>query len=1193
MSETSAKPKYRFAIRRPVAISMIFLTIIVFGWKSYQLLPVTLMPNISYPTLTVRTEYEGAAPEDVEKLVTRPLEEVLSIVTGLVEISSVSSASVSDITLEFIWGTDMNTALQEVRDRLDLFDPPKEITEKPVILRYDPSLDPIMRVAITGADFADVSDPDRRAELIKKDLTGIREAAERHVKSDLEAETGIAQVLIKGGRQQEVQIRVDAERLKNLGLSLQDVANSLAQQNINLSGGRLREGKTEYLVRTLNEFRDIEEIRGSLIASAKGQQLRLSDVAEVNIGEKERETVVHINGKEAVAMDIFKDGDANTVQVCNKLKDILGFSREMSFSERLTDLLTQLQQSGQMQATLERAGSREQLAKTIKSRLPKSAQMTLVTDQSRFIKGSIKEAQDAAIQGGMWALLVIFLFLQRLSPTVIIGVAIPISLIATFIPMYSFGITLNVMSLGGLALAVGHLVDDSIIVLESIHRCREEGDEGNDAIERGIREIIGADISTTITNIVVFLPIAFVGGIAGQIFGHFGFTMTFSLAASLITALYLDPMLTSLHWGRKEAVSDVVWALRGYHASRRQGLGRAASIARIVPMGLVYAREWLAETTRDIFGPSLATFQAFRTGIGAGKLLRGLATLIVLPVIVALYVLQIALKLVSTVVVTVVFGLSLVLMTGVYAASLAFRVILWLPLKAFNAFFDVFRAGYARLLKVSLQFGPVVLLIAALLAAHAGYLLTRLGRELIPPLKQGEFSIRMEAPPGTRLEETEKRARNVEQVLLANPNVASVGLEVGLEKTSTKGERGENIAQFNVLLKDPETATEHQERIMSELRDQLVAMAYEQFTFSLPTLFSFKTAVEVQVRGDDYQELRRVGMRALDALRDIEGLKDAELSVKKGYPEIIIELDRDLLASKNLSPIQVAQRLRSEVQGDVATRFSSGGEKMDIRVRSDQNRLQSVSDLRTVSITDGTPPIPLASVAKISVQDGPSELRRIDQRPVVLIRGNVEGFDLGTVTREIEQRLQKVEKPKDYSFVLGGQNRELRTSFSNLQFALILSMFLVYAVMACQFESLIQPALIMFTVPLGFIGVIDVLYLLDIPLSVAVFMGGILLVGIVVNNSILLVDYANQLRERGRTRRQAIYESGRVRLRPVLMTAFTTIVGAIPMAVNTGQGTELRRPLAITVIAGLTIATMLTLLVIPVVYDLFGGRDRR
>ncbi len=1193
MSDAPLKPKYRIAIRRPVAISMVFLTMMVFGWKSYQQLPVTLMPNISYPTLTVRTEYEGAAPEDVEKLVTRPLEEVLGIVTGLVEIGSVSSAGVSDITLEFTWGTDMNTALQEVRDRLDLFEPPKEVTEKPVILRYDPSLDPVMRVAITGADFADVKDPERRAELMKKELTGIREAAERHVKSDLEAETGVAQVLIKGGRQQEVQIHVDAERLKSLGLSLQDIANSLAQQNINLSGGRLREGKTEYLVRTLNEFKDIEEIRASLIASAKGQQVRLSDVADVNIGEKERETVVHINGREAVALDIFKDGDANTVQVCNKLKDILGFKREDTFSERMADLMTQAQKSGKQQSALERAGSVEQLAKTIRSRLPKSATMTMITDQSRFIKGSIKEAQDSAIQGGMWALLVIFIFLQRLSATLIIGLAIPISLIATFVPMYSFGITLNVMSLGGLALAVGHLVDDSIIVLESIHRCREEGDTGNDAIERGIREILSADISTTVTNVVVFLPIAFVGGIAGQIFGHFGFTMTFSLVASLITALYLDPMLTSLHWGRKNASPDVVWTLRGYHASRQAGRSRVASFARILPLGLVYAKEWMVETTQDVFGPSAATFRSLKAEFGFMRLFRGLMALLFFPLIVALYILQIALKLVSTVLITVLFALSILFMAVVYVIVLLLRVILWAPLKAFEVFFALFRSGYAGLLKVSLRFGPVVLLIAALMAVHSGFLLQRLGRELIPPLKQGEFSIRMETPPGTRIEETEKRAQRVEDLLVANANVASVGVEVGLEKTSTKGERGENIAQFNVMLKHPEQAAANQERIMSELREQLAAIASEQLTFSLPTLFSFKTAVEVQVRGDDYQELKKVGMRAVEAMRGIQGLKDTELSVKKGYPEIIIELDRDLLASKNLSPIQVAQRLRTEVQGDVATRFSSAGEKIDIRVRSDQKRLQSVDDLRTISILDGTPPIPLSSVARISVQDGPSELRRIDQRPVVIIRGSVEGFDLGSVTQEIERRLQKVEKPKDYSFVLGGQNRELRTSFGNLQFALILSMFLVYAVMACQFESLIQPALIMFTIPLGFIGVIDVLYLLNIPLSVSVFMGGILLVGIVVNNSMLLVDYANQLRQRGRTRRQAIFESGQVRLRPVLMTAITTIVGAIPMAVSAGEGTELRRPLAITVIAGLSIATLLTLVVIPVVYDLFGSREKR
>jgi len=1220
MTDIPREKKYRLAIRRPVAIAMFFLTIIVFGWKSYQQLPINLMPNISYPTLTVRTEYEGAAPEDVEKLITRPLEEALSIVTGLVEISSVSSPGTSEIVLEFTWGTDMNLALQEVRDRLDLFEPPKEVTENPVILRYDPTLDPVLRVAITGSDFPDVADADKRADLTRKELTAIREACERHVKGDLEAETGIAQVLIKGGRQQEVVVRVDAERVKNLGLSLQDVANNLSQQNINLSGGRLREGKTEYLVRTLNEFQDVEEIRNSIIntprlrsgaadavssllgggsgssdALSSGKQLRLIDIAEVAVGEKERETVVHINGNEAVALDIYKDGDANTVEVCTLVKDILGFPRVHSFSDRLAEEMAKVRGGTPGGGgTVEQGTATEMLAKKIRSRLPQSAQFTLISDQSRFIKSATKEAQDSAIQGGFWALLVVFLFLRNWASTTIIGLAIPISLIATFIPMYMKGMTLNVMSLGGLALAVGHLVDDSIIVLESIFRVREEGDVGHDAVERGVREILSADVSTTVTNVVVFLPIAFVAGVAGQIFGNFAFTMTFSLLASLLVALYLDVMLASLSRPKLKAAAETMWAIRAYRAFREaSGTGRLRAIAGIISSGLRDAVAWMREMTADVFGPTAATFHRLREGVTPWRLTACAFRLAALPLILALYILQIILKVVSTLAIAVLFAVSLVLMAAFAVVRVVLRVALWLPLEAFNLVFTTVRHAYARLLKVCLRFGPVVLLIVALLAVHAAYLTKHLGRELIPPMKQGEFGIRMDAPPGTRLEETEKLAQNIENILLATPEVASVGVEIGVEKTKATGERGDNIAQFSVVLKNPEIMVQRQEEIMERLRGQIASVSAEQITFNLPTLFSFKTAVELQIRGDDLQELKGVGQRALDAIKDIDGLKDPELSVKKGYPEIIVELDRDLLATKGISPIQVAQRLRTEVQGDVATRFSRAGEKIDIRVRTDQERLQSLQNLRTVSVTDGYPPIPLESVADISVEDGPSEIRRIDQRQVVIIRGNVEGFDLGRVSSEIEKRLEKVEKPKDYMFVLGGQNRELRTSYASLQFALLLSIFLVYVVMACQFESLLQPALIMFTIPLGFVGVIDVLYLMSIPLSIAVFMGGILLVGMVVNNSMLLVDYANQLRARGRTKREAIYESGQVRLRPVLMTAITTIVGAIPMAMGGVEGAELRRPLAITVIAGLSVATMLTLVIIPVVYDLFALGDRK
>jgi len=1186
--------KYRFAIRRPVTVGMIFVTLIVFGWRSYQQLPMNLMPDISYPTLTVRTEYEGAAPEEVEKLVTRPLEEALSIVSGLVEISSTSTPSTSEITLEFTWGTDMNLALQEVRDRLDLFDPPKEVTEKPVILRYDPGLDPVMRVAITGSDFSEEPDPVVRLEKQKSELTAIREAAERFVKGDLEAEGGIAQAMVKGGRQQEIHVHVDSDRLKSYDVALADVVNALAQQNINLSGGSLREGKTEYLVRTLNEFTSVDQISGITVASAAGQRVLLSAVADVAMGEKRRESIVHINGQEAVAIDFFKEGDANTVDVCNKLREVFGFPTDPSFSDRFNEAIQRARERSGVVPVVDLSEGKSKLARMVSSRLPNTAEFTLISDQSRFIKGAIREAQSAAIEGGILALIVIFIFLQNVNLTLIIGLAIPISLMATFVPMHMWGITLNVMSLGGLALAVGHLVDDSIIVLESIHRCREEGDSGLDAIERGVQEIFSADVSTTLTNVVVFLPIAFVHGIAGQIFGHLAFTMTFSLIASLITALYLDPMLASLGSHVKRNVGEQGWLERSYREVVHGGAGsRISALGRMLTTGIGYLVERISENASESMQPMNSALAAVRAGASPLGLVRLVLAFIFLPVMLLLFVLQTLLTLISATFAITMLTLALTFILIVRLFALTGKALLWAPLRLFDLGFAAFRIGYSHLLRLSLQFGPVVLLIIAGLSVYTYYLAQELGQELVPAMKQGEFSIRMTAPPGTRLEETEARAKNIEHIVLNHPDVASVGVEIGVEKGNTDSERGENTAQFNILVKNPEINAPRQDEIVGELRDSITAVASEQITFIFPALFSFKTAVELQILGDDHEELKRVGQRALEALQGIPGLKDAELSVKKGYPEVIIELDRDLLAAKGLSPSMVAQKLRTEVQGDVATRFSRDGERIDIRVRADEARLRSVDDLRSVSIVDTTPPIPLSAVAKISVKDGPSEIRRIDQRQVVLIQGNVEGFDLGSVSTEIENRLRYVEKPSDYAFVLGGQNRELQTSYTSLMFALLLSIFLVYLVMACQFESLIQPALILLTLPLGFIGVVFALYFLDMPLSIAVFMGGILLVGVVVNNSMILVDYANLLRTRGMSKRDAIYNSGLVRLRPVLMTAITTIIGTIPMAISGGDGSELRKPLAVTVISGLTVATLLTLVVIPVIYDLFSERDKK
>lgn len=1185
MSEAQSPPteQYRLAIRRPVTTAMVFLTLVVFGWKSYEGLSINLMPDISYPTLTVRTEYEGAAPEDVEKLLTRPLEETLAIVPGMVQISSVSSPGLSEIVLEFTWDTDMNTAQQDVRDRLDLFEPPEEVTQNPVILRYDPTLDPIMRVAIVDTS-EDVARQQER-------LTQIRESAERHIKSDLEGELGIAQVLVKGGREEEIQVLVDAQKLKNLGLNLDSISNSLAQQNINLSGGRLKEGKTEYLVRTVNEYKTVSEIGDTLIVTPAGIPIALSQVAEVIQGEKDRDTVVRLNGGEAVELEIYKWGDANTVQVCNKVKDLFGFDRKLSFWELAARRVERMRNAGEEDEEERRS---QDLRKTLLSRLPdpEHSQFVLVSDQSRFIVASIEEVQNTAIQGGILALIILAFFLKQLRSTLIIGVSIPISIIATFVPMYMRDVSLNIMSLGGLALGVGMLVDNSIVVLESIFRCTEEGDGTTDSANRGTNEVGGAVTASTLTTVAVFLPLAFVEGIAGQLFGDLALTVTFSLLASLLVALYLIPMVASRPALNLLADRDVVWMLRAYHDGRGAGKGRLASVAGLAPRGANYVAAWLGKAARHDFRPLAAAWGGRGQRGALGNILSAMKSVVLAPCVLILFAVRVFLMMLVTLLVSLVFPVSLVLVAVLWVLSQAVRLLLWVPFWLFETLFNAFRNSYELLLRFSLGFSALVLLAMLGLSVHAGWLIPQLGTELIPPLKQGEFGIRMEAPPGTRIEQTEQRAIQVEKIVRSFPVVDTVSVEVGSEKTKAESERGENVAEFTVTLKDPDENAQYQDEIIEQIRREIIARTGDEITFTLPALFSFKFAVELQIQGDDIDALRAVGQEILASIEGIPGLKDAELNMKQGYPEVIIGLDRELLAAKGLTPDQVALRLRNEVQGEAPTEFNRAGEKVDIRVRTDRAGLSSLRDLRQVSVIEGTPPIPLETVATIDVKEGPSEIRRIDQRRVALVTANVEGRDLGAVSRDIEARVSQIRMPEDFDWSLGGQNRELATSYQSLQFALLLAIFLVYVVMACQFESILHPALVLFSVPLAFIGVVYVLYLFEISLSIMVFIGGIILAGIVVNNAIVLVDYVNQLRARGMAKREAVVQAGLVRLRPILMTTLTTVLGLIPMALSSGEGAEIRRPMAVTVMAGLSSATLLTLLIIPMAYYLFGGRDK-
>ncbi|MDZ4860686.1 MAG: efflux RND transporter permease subunit [Candidatus Hydrogenedentes bacterium] len=1191
---------YSLPIRRPVTVAMVFITLCVFGWKSYQELPINLMPDISYPTLTVRTEYEGAAPEDVEKLVTRPIEEQLSIVSGLVEISSTSSAGLSEIVMEFTWGSDMNVAQQDVRDRLDLFDPPREVTEKPVILRYDPTLEPVFRIAITGDDYSEISDATEREERAREELTSLREACDRFIKGDLESEQGIAQADVKGGREAEIEVLVDTERIKSLGLSIEGVTQALAQQNINLSGGSLREGSTtEYLVRTINEWTAVEEIPQSII----GNGVHLSDVAIVRMGEKDRESVVRVNGREAVEIQIFKWGDANTVEVCNNVRDLFGFEREKTWLERISAWMqasTQQQPDANMPAVIAMYQLQQEMKKslTMRNRLSGEAEYHVVSDQSRFIKAAVDEVQSAAIWGSILAVLVLYIFLQEIRATIIMNIALPISIMTTFIPMFMQDLSLNIMSLGGLAMGVGMLTDNSIVVMESIKRCAEEGDDMKDAVERGTREVYGPVLASTLTTTCVFLPLAFVQGVAGQLFKDHALTVTYALIASLLVALYLNPMIASRGKLEFKSHEKSVWLLSAFGRNRTAGQSKVTSLMLAPLTAVIMSAEWLLdELWRDTY-PIANWLKAASQNLGSPVgLLKFIGAMIGAPIaflfMIMLFVVHCVLRAIMQIIITIFF-----LVTLTFGALFAFfggllKMVFYVPLKLFDLGFEGFRRLYAVALKRSLKFSAAVLALTIALFVHSISLLPNLGSELIPHMNQGEFTIRMEAPPGTRLEETERRARVIEELAMNMPEIGSVGVAIGQEGDEASASRGENVAEFSILLKHPKEDVARQTDIMDNMRDRIADVSSDQIAFSVPSLFSFKTAIELHVRGDQYAVLKEVGNRVVDAIRDVPGIKDPKLNMREGYPEVIIALDRDLLAAKGIAPETVAQRLRAEIQGELPTEFNRQGEKVDIRVRADRALLSSVEDLRKLSVTDGSPPIPLESVAKITVQEGPSEVKRIDQRQVAVVTANVEGRDLAAVSEELRTRLDAVEMPRDYAVHLGGQDRELQTAYTSLQFALLLAIFLVYVVMACQFESILHPALVMTTIPMASIGVIYTLDVMDIPLSILVYIGVICLAGIVTNNAIVLVDYTNLLIDRGMRRAEAVVEAGRVRMRPVFMTTITTILGLLPMAFATGEGDEIRRPMAITLIAGLCSSTVLTLVLIPMVYYLFGGRDAK
>jgi len=1005
------------AVRRRVTVLMCALALAAFGVVGYQRLSLDLLPDISYPSLTVQTDFPDTAPAEVENLVTRPVEEAVGVLRGLRTVHSVSRPGVSEVTLEFEWGADMDLLLLDVREKLDRLILPDE-AEDPVVLRFDPSLDPILRISLSGAG----------------DLTESRRLADRRLKQAFETISGVASARIKGGLEEEIHINVDQERLAALGIPLEQLRQVVGVSNVNLPGGSLRGADSQYLIRTVNEYDDVEEIGELVISARDGTGVRVRDVAEVLWGAREREEIIRVAGVEAVEIAIYKEGDANIVTTARTLHEALPEMHRL---------------------------------------VPEGYELTVLFDQSRFIEQALSEVRWAAVVGGLLAVLVLMVFLRDLRSTVIIATSIPLSVLFAFMAMYRLDVSLNLMSLGGLTLGIGMLVDNAIVVLEAIHRRRQEGLPVREAAVAGTSEVGGAVVASTLTSVAVFLPIVFVEGIAGALFGDMAITVTLSLLASLAVAVTLIPMLAAIGGGRSAAATA--------------GPGDRGGEMRLGRLSQVYDRLLRAALSRS-----------------------------------------------------------------------------WLTIIAAAVVF-------------------------ALAVAAAG----RLNTSLIPEISEGEFYFEATLPEGTPVEATDRVIQGMESVITDDPAVAVRYATAGSRLVSgglSLSTTAEHYGQLNVVLADRrDEAVE--EAVAARMREHFATIPELAATFGKPTYFSLKTPLEVVLFSDDLEVLGAYTPQLADALSGVAGLVDVRSSLEEGNPELQVVFHRDRLAALGLDMRQVAETLRDRVLGAVPTRFREADRQIDIRVRNLEDHRASVEDIRNLVIPgpDGRP-LRLLTVAEVVEDRGPAEIHRVQQQRAAVISANLSGRGLGSVVEEVRGLMAAMPPPPGITTELGGQVHEMQVSFASLRFALALAVFLVYLVMAATFESLVHPFIVLFSVPLALVGVVVGLLVTDTEVSVIVLIGAVMLVGIVVNNAIVLIDTVNQLRRAGAAKLAAVIRAGHLRLRPILMTTLTTVLGLLPMALSLGEGAELRAPLAITVSFGLALATLLTLVVIPAIYVVVPSR---
>ncbi|HEY3314567.1 MAG TPA: efflux RND transporter permease subunit [Bacillota bacterium] len=1031
----------KMAVRRRVTVIMGVLVLIILGAVSYGRLPVDLLPNMNFPGAAVITTYSGAGPQEVENLVTRPIEEVLGRVTNVRRISSTSQEETSVVVAEFEWGTNMDFATLDMREKVDLIKRylPADVTA-PMVVKFDPSMMPIMMISLTGS----------------QGQVGLRQMAEETVKPALERVEGVASISVVGGQTQEVLISVDQSKLLASGVSWSQLSGVLRGLNINLPGGRVTDKGFDYLVRSMGTVESLQDLKDLMIgirmsasagrlpagmgrSTAVPQPVRLSDVAEVTLATPDTRALSRLNTTDSVVLAVQKAAMANTVQVAAKVRDRL---------------------------------------EAMKPDLPGGVKALATMDQSDFISRAIDTVTGNAWQGALLAVAILFLFLWDLRSVIVIGLAIPISIIGTFVLMYFDHLTLNLMTLGGLALGVGMLVDNAIVVLENIFRRMQEGEAPVEAAINGGRQVAMAITASTLTTVVVFLPVVFVGGMSGMLFRELALTVTFSLLTSLLVALTFVPMAAAILFRRGERF-----------IRKREG---------------------------------------------------------------------------------------------------------WLVI------------GYRRALAWVLGHKALVFLLGATVFAVSLLGATHIGGEFIPKMDRGEFDISVTMPSGTTIEETDRAVKRIEEVAQALPEKQFITATIG-SSGGAMGFRGSSgtpdVASVSVKLVRQNQRTRSTAEIIEAVRKQLSFTSLSGARVGIEQTDPFFGSggllqpVEVLVKGKDIGVLRDLSERIAGRLTAIPGLNNIDTSFRQGRPELTIAYDRDKLAQGGQSALLVGSLVKAAVQGDTVATFKLGDQDLDVVLRlrpEDRGSPTAVSELTFMSAAGR--PFKLKDVATISQGTGPDTIQREQNQRVATINAGLSGRDLGTAINDVKKAVSEIALPDGYSVEYSGEYSEMQDAFSGLTLAMVLAVILVYMVMASQFESLLHPFVIMFTMPMAIIGVMAALYFGHLPWSIPSIIASIVLAGVVVNNAIVMIDFINQLRADGRDREEAVLVGAAARLRPILMTTLTTILGLIPMALVTGEGTELTKPLSLVLIGGLSTSTLLTLFMIPIIYtffDLVAGVFRR